>query len=188
MLIEGLDLLRVCILFAVLVCAAYTDLAFGKVYNWCNYTGIIVGLLVSLAIDGRGSPLSPSPTSPTFKASVIGLLFGFGLFYLAHLWGGIGLGDVKLMAAIGALVGWPFVLVATVYASLVGAVLGIYYLAYNRKLIQGMKNSFLALFAPSKLKRKTHVDGTPALTGVTIPYGFATAVGTLCAWFLGTMF
>ncbi|MBI2191788.1 MAG: prepilin peptidase [Planctomycetes bacterium] len=177
MLIASIDLLRICVLFGLLVAAAYTDILWGKVYNWATYTGIVTGLLVSLAIGGA------RPVCPTFLNSLVGLGLGFGLFYLFHLWGGVGMGDVKLMAAIGALMGWQFVLIATFYSTLFGGLISLLLLAYRQRLWDGLKKAAAVLVSPKTLSRKNHVDGTPALTGLSIPYGFATAVGTLCAWF-----
>lgn len=93
------------------------------------------------------------------------------------------MGDVKLMAAIGALMGWQFVLIATFYSTLFGGLISLLLLAYRQRLWDGLKKAAAVLVSPKTLSRKNHVDGTPALTGLSIPYGFATAVGTLCAWF-----
>ena len=179
MLIQSLDLLRICALFFLLVCAAYTDLRHGKVYNWCTYTCILVGLLVSLAIGGH-----TAANCPPFHTSIMGLLFGFGLFYLAHLFGGLGVGDAKLMGGVGALMGWHFVIFASFYSALVGAVLAVFVLGFKHKLGEGLKTAGKVFLSPRTMQQKEHVDGTPTLTGITIPFGFATAVGTIFTWFL----
>jgi Flp pilus assembly protein protease CpaA len=178
-LVRGLDLVRVVFLFVLVVAAAYTDLVHGKVYNGFTYTGILLGLLISLAV---GKPAELAGGTPSPASSVVGLLLGSGVFYLAHIYGGVGMGDVKLMGAIGALTGWRFALVATFYSALAGAFLSIGVLVYRKRLLDGLKNAFLALFAPGRLKDRKHVDGTPAVTGITIPFGFATAIGTLVAY------
>jgi len=174
-LVKYLDMVRVCGLFALLIAAAYTDLVRGKVYNWCTYPGIALGLLLSIAVGGELGV-------PTSGQSLIGLVLGFGIFYIAYLMKGVGLGDVKLMAAVGALTGWWFVLSATAYSALFGAVLGLGLLAYRGRLREGLSKSVMVLMSPSRLKRETHLDGEPVLTGLTIPYGFATAVGSLVAF------
>jgi hypothetical protein len=41
------------------------------------------------------------------------------------------------------------------------------------------------MFSPGMMKEEKHVDGTEVLTGLTVPYGFAMAVGTILAWLKG---
>jgi prepilin peptidase CpaA len=174
-MVTCLDLVRVCALFALLVSAAYTDLVRGRVYNWSTYPGILLGLMICLAVGGQQGV-------PSLADSLVGLAVGFGVFYLAYLMKGVGLGDVKLMAAVGALMGWRFALRATVYSAFFGAVLGIGLLLYRGRLWEGVKKSLMVFLSPSYLRKEAHVDGEPVLTGLTIPYGFATAVGSLLAF------
>ncbi len=68
----------------------------------------------------------------TWKASLIGLLVGGGSFWLISLVyylirgkEGLGGGDVKLMAMIGAYTAWPGVLFTVLFASLAGCIVGI---------------------------------------------------------------
>ncbi|MDA0837993.1 MAG: prepilin peptidase [Planctomycetota bacterium] len=190
-LVDIVDLFRVCGLFALLIGAAYTDLVWGKVFNWLTYPAIVIGLLVAVAIGGQDRPflLENGQTiirsTPALTSCLFGLFLGFGVFYLFYLLGGVGMGDVKLMAAIGALMGWAFVLVAALYSALAGAVIGVAVLIYNKKFGEGLKKSACVMFSPSMMKEEKHVDGTAVLTGLTVPYGFAMAVGTLLAWLKG---
>jgi len=95
------------------------------------------------------------------------------------------MGDVKLMAAVGALMGWRFVLVAALYSALAGALIGIAVLVYNKRFGEGLKKSAAVMLSPSMMKEEKHVDGTEVLTGLTVPYGFAMAIGTILAWLKG---
>ncbi len=68
----------------------------------------------------------------TWKASLIGLLAGGGsfwllsfLYYVIRGKEGLGGGDVKLMAMIGAYTAWPGVLFTVLFASLAGSIVGI---------------------------------------------------------------
>ncbi|MEK7747707.1 MAG: prepilin peptidase [Nitrospirota bacterium] len=78
--------------------------------------------------------LAASFALPTgFVNGVFGLLAGFGLFYLIATLSvlimkkeGMGGGDIKLMAMIGALLGWKAVLLTTFVASLSGSVIGLF--------------------------------------------------------------
>src|SRR5579864_8831891 len=98
------------IALGVTCAASVTDIAWGKVYNKLTYPAAVSGLVVA-----------PLVRSLTFAQSVTGLLAAFLLYFALHKLSGLGAGDVKLMAAIGALKGFPFVLYATFYILCIGS-------------------------------------------------------------------
>src|SRR5947208_3340637 len=83
---------------------------------------------------------------------------------------GVGGGDWKLAAAIGAIKGYPFVIYAIFYSSLVGAAIALGHLAYHGRLISGLGRS---------AKKAVGVKVTPLEKGDPtedrIPYGVAMA-------------
>ena len=103
---------------------------------------------------------------------------------LGAMWAcGLGAGDVKLMAAVGALApmsasvpGWSFVLLAMMYTALVGAAIAIGILIWQKRLLQGLKDSARTLVA-------LRVKRPPQRPTVHVPYGLAIGVGTIWAWF-----
>src|SRR5439155_23900281 len=115
---------------AALIVISFIDLDVRIVPDVISLPGIIVGLALSVAgyflISGE-SPIVPSPVS-----SVLGTLAGGG-FLLATAWiyekvtgvEGMGGGDIKLLAMIGAFLGWPSIPITLFFASLVGSVVGI---------------------------------------------------------------
>ncbi|MDR2714159.1 MAG: A24 family peptidase [Coriobacteriales bacterium] len=66
---------------------------------------------------------------------LIGLLLGGGPFLLLSLVvpGSFGMGDVKLMAACGLILGWEGILIAACIGILIGGVQGIYFLTSGKK-------------------------------------------------------
>ncbi len=70
-----------------------------------------------------------------YKSSLIGAALGFGLFYAIAILsrGGMGGGDIKMMAMVGALTGWKGVLLTTFAGSLLGSVIGIALMALKGK-------------------------------------------------------
>jgi leader peptidase (prepilin peptidase) / N-methyltransferase len=105
---------------ALLVALLATDLETFRLPNPLTYTGIVAGLLFSL--------LGP----PGFVSSLIGAALGAGLLLaVRQAWlmakgvDALGLGDVKMLAMIGAFLGWPHVWVVLLFSSVVGAVVGI---------------------------------------------------------------
>jgi len=113
------------ILCSALVVITFIDLDFQIIPDVITLPGILIGIVA-------GSLLMPDPFMRSsllgFKASVIGLLTGGGLFYAIAVLsrGGMGGGDIKMMAMVGALMGWKSVLLTIFLGSLTGAVFGIF--------------------------------------------------------------
>ncbi len=75
--------------------------------------------------------------------SLIGMAAGFGLFWSISVLGrlilkkdAMGFGDVKLMGALGAFLGWESIIFITFVSSLLGAVIGISFIAAGKKELQ----------------------------------------------------
>lgn len=113
------------LLCSALVVITFIDLDFQIIPDVITLPGILIGIVA-------GSLLMPDPfmrhSLLGFKASVIGLLTGGGLFYAIAILsrGGMGGGDIKMMAMVGALMGWKSVLLTIFLGSLTGAVFGIF--------------------------------------------------------------
>ena len=166
---------HVCLL-ALAVACAYTDLARGRLYNAATLGGLAVGLALAYLLDAK------SQGFPYLTSAILAAAAGSGILLLIHLLGGLGAGDVKLMAAVGALApfdardsSWPFVLTALMFTALVGAAIAVGVLIWQRRLLQGLKDSARALF---RFRAKKPEGGT----ATTIPYGLAIAIGTIWAW------
>jgi len=98
------------IAIAASLVAAVTDVWKYQIYNILTWPLLILGLLYhSLAVEGIG-------TVP----SVLGISVGFVPMALFYLSGGLGAGDVKLMAGLGAWLG-PFVTLQVLFASWLAA-------------------------------------------------------------------
>jgi leader peptidase (prepilin peptidase) / N-methyltransferase len=117
------------ILVAALIVISFIDLDVRIVPDVISLPGIIVGLSLSIIgyfIVGE-STVIPSPLS-----SLLGIVTGGG-FLLATAWlyekitgvEGMGGGDIKLLAMIGAFLGWPSIPVTLFFASLVGSIVGL---------------------------------------------------------------
>lgn len=95
--------------------------------NSITLPGIVVGVAFAL--------LGP----PGWRASLLGVLLGGGVLY-AIAWGyyavrkeeGLGMGDVKMLAMIGAFLGWQAVLLTLVLSSFAGAIIGTALIALQR--------------------------------------------------------
>jgi leader peptidase (prepilin peptidase)/N-methyltransferase len=132
------------ILVSLLVALFGIDLEHQLLPNVITLPGILVGLMFStIAPPGLGD-------------AVIGALLGAGIlygiaaaYYAVRREEGLGMGDVKMLAMIGAFLGWKAVLVTLVLSSFSGALIGMGLIAMQRG---GMKlalpfGTFLALGA-----------------------------------------
>jgi prepilin peptidase CpaA len=122
------------LLAGLLLTATVTDVRVRKVYNWTTYPGILLALLANVAGSAWGldlqSPLNGRLGLVGFPESLAGCaLCGF-VMLLCYVFfpGGVGGGDVKLLAMIGAFLGpwqgleallWTFVLGACVAVGLI---------------------------------------------------------------------
>lgn len=90
--------------------------------------GIVVGVALQLWVPWVGWP------GALLGAALGGgiLLALYGLWYLLRREEGLGLGDVKMLAMIGAFLGWPGVVVTLFFSSLAGAVTGLTLIASGR--------------------------------------------------------
>jgi leader peptidase (prepilin peptidase)/N-methyltransferase len=126
----GLTFLVSFVFIAALVVISFIDLAERIVPDVVSLPGIVTGLAVSILnwyFSFELHSIIPSPMS-----SALGVLIGGGLL-LSVAWAyqsltgveGMGGGDVKLLAMIGAFLGWPSVPIALFFASLSGSVIGL---------------------------------------------------------------
>lgn len=94
------------------IIAAVTDLWKFKVYNILTLPLIVTGLLYNAVNGGWAGLLN----------SVLGLVFGFAILLIFYSMGGMGAGDVKLMAGIGAWLGMPITFYIFIASALAGGV------------------------------------------------------------------
>lgn len=112
--------------------------------NVITLPGIVAGFIASLFLP------------PGWRSSLIGIVAGGGvLFAISEIYyrtrgrEGLGMGDVKMLAMIGAFLGWPYMLLALVVASLSGSCVGLALIASGRGGMQAALpfGTFLALGA-----------------------------------------
>lgn len=108
------------VLGCMLIVLFAIDLEHHLLPNVITIPGIVIGLLFSVIND------------PGWKSSLIGIVVGGGVLYLiaegyyrVRHEEGLGMGDVKMLAMIGAFLGWPLTLLSLMLASFAGTIIGI---------------------------------------------------------------
>ncbi len=180
----------VILLFVTLIVAAVTDLMHRKVYDWLTYPAIVLGLTLGYAAGDFGA-VAIGPGGHGLLDNLAGLALAFTVFFIVYWGRGVGGGDVKLMAAVGAIMGLHFVVGAMFWSALVGAIMAMWVLVMKGKLWWGLRRS--ARHAV-RLGNEPIKAGAGAGEGeaenparLRIPYGAAIAFGTLVAFFLPIM-
>ena len=162
------------ILVAVLLLAAATDLRSGRIYNWLVYPAIVLGLVLG-ALDGGRHGLWDH---------ALGAGAGFAVMFFCYALGGMGGGDVKLMAAVGALGGFErgagegyFILYVLLYAFAVGAVLGIVAALWKRVLGAAVARTWWGIRV--LVHGGSSLDDAVPRASIRVPFGLATCLGAL---------
>jgi prepilin peptidase CpaA len=93
------------VLLVLVISAGIYDLRIRRIPNWLNLSGIVLGLLVNAFFEPHG-----------LMEAVGGLICALVVYIPLYLVRGMGAGDVKLMAAVGAITGpanWIGIFLAT---------------------------------------------------------------------------
>jgi prepilin peptidase CpaA len=154
-------------ILAFAITAAVTDVLWGRIPRSITTLGLFIGLLFHM---GRGGFLS------ALLAAFLGFVAGLLLFDV----GAIGGGDVKLIAALGALLGLGRWASAMEFAIFAAALIAIAQALRRGVLRQTLRNISDLVRWIARQGRKPHPDirvGGPGALGA--PFGVAAAIGTL---------
>ena len=149
-----------------LLVALVMDVRTRRIPNW---------LTAGIAAGGFGLAFGGGSVTPAQAA--FGLLTGLLLMMPGHLIGATGAGDVKLMAAVGAMVGPGLVLRAFLYTAVAGGVFALAVATRRGLLVSTLQEAGHLVMAPADAKQTIE---SPARAN-RFAYGPAIAVGTLVA-------
>lgn len=141
------------ILIMIMILTFFIDLKHRIIPDKLTFPGVVLGFLLSFAV-----------TSPSVLNSLLGIVVGGGMFYLAALLGelifkkeSMGGGDIKLAMVLGAFLGWQNILLILLLSAFLGSLIG-----------------GAALFFSKDVKESR-----------TIPFGPFLAIGAIVAMFAG---
>ena len=107
---------------------------FGPSFDFLVYAVVAPALVIITAIDIEHQIIPDVITLPGI-AALLGFFAVGGLFYLLAVLsnGGMGGGDIKYIAAVGALLGWQKVLLVIFIGALLGSVVGVFQITVQKK-------------------------------------------------------
>ena len=157
-------------LIIISVIAAWWDVRHQRIPNWLTISALVLAFALRSAA-GLGS----------VTAGILGAGLAFGLALPFFSVGGLGGGDVKLLAAVGAFLGPAQLALALVVMAVVGGLMAVVAIARRRAYRRTLLN--LRTILSTGLGGKRRGKGSLVLPTIrspdalTIPYGVAIAVG-----------
>jgi len=160
----------------VLIVAAYIDGKELRVPNWITFPMVLSGLVFCTWTDGWSG----------LGGGLLGMTVGLLCLLPLYAVGGMGAGDVKLMAGIGAWLGVSVTFYAFCVSTVVGAVMAILMVLYRRSFAKHYAN-FMMIFTewmmvkdPRELSR---IAAERKSSMFLLPYGIPICIGSI-AYFL----
>jgi prepilin peptidase CpaA len=158
----------------VLAVATFTDLRSRRIPNWLVLPFLLAGPVVSGLLQGWHGILQ----------SLEGLAVGAAFFGFLALMGGMGMGDVKLCAAIGAWIGPSQMLTALVLTGIVGGLIALCWAIMGGFVGEMFSGTGELIFGWKKHGLRSHPElvlDNPRTR--KMPYAPAIAIGTLISFF-----
>lgn len=164
--------------FALVLACMITDVYQRRIPNCLTIPAVAAGLGFALLGNGWDG----------VWLSVVGIAVGFGLLFLPFYFGGMGAGDVKLMAALGALLGASAIIQVFLYSAIVGGVLAVVSVVRERACRETAANiAAICLGWWSRLGSGHGLGDRPHRSVGNIPYGVAIGLGTIAYYYFGAL-
>ncbi len=156
----------------LLIWAAWIDGKQLRVPNWLTFPMVFSGLIYG-ACSGGWEGLGHS---------AVGMVVGLACLLPLYAVGGMGAGDVKLMAGMGAWVGASATWNAFCVSVVVGAIMGVAMAAYRGKLGHHYRNFFMIAYEWMSVKDPRKLAAIAAErkpTMLLLPYGIPICIGSI---------
>ncbi len=160
------------LLLGLMAASVYTDLRSGRIPNWLTIGFAIAGVVLNALTGGLQGGI----------AGIEGWLLGAGLVFAFFALGVMGAGDVKLLAAAGAVGGPGFVVNAFVFTGIAGGIIALLVTVRRRQA------GYLAASVARHVHTLVYTGGIvppkdPKTSPLRFPYSLAIAIGTVAALF-----
>ena len=166
---------------ALLIWAAWIDGRELKVPNWLTFPMILTGLAYNLLAGGWEG----------LGFGLLGMCAGLACLLPLYAVGGMGAGDVKLLAGVGAWLGWQTTVWGFVVTVVVGALMAIAMVLMSGKVRHHVAqffvilNEWIAIRNPEELS-KIAAERKPTMH--LLPYGIPICIGCIAYFAYNGMF
>jgi prepilin peptidase CpaA len=141
--------------------AAVADVMSRRIPNWVTFGTLLLGVLLNTWLHGVDGAI----------AAIVGAALGLGLLLPFYAMGVMGAGDVKLLGALGAVLGPQMLVSVAVYGAVAGGLMSLVILAADGRLWSTLGNLIVLHRLPSR-------------SGPTAPYAVAIASGVVLSLIL----
>lgn len=154
----------------VALLGAWFDVISGRIPNRLTYPAMLAALIVRLGFFGWRSLLE----------GILGLVLCGGVFFLLFVVHAMGGGDVKLMAAVGAWVGYHHAGIALILCALAGGLIALGYVIVLKRYRTTFSNITSLVRFHATLGWRMHPElNLSSAKAVRMPYGLAIAAGAV---------
>jgi len=158
------------ILFYILAVSVASDLKTRRIPNTITAPAIAAAFIIHFIANGPEG----------LWTSLTGMLAGAALMWLPFMFRALGGGDLKLMAAIGALKGAPFTLDTFLCAAVAGGAIALVLAVSRGRLGYSLKN-IKYIFVSFALKSKVSECAKKEMAAGAFPYAAAIAIGVIAS-------
>lgn len=162
-----IEILKFIFLILTVFICAYTDLKYRIVKNKVVAISIIVGISLNLIENGIQGLIS----------SAIGVIIPFIVLFILFAIHAFGAGDIKLICAIGAIMGIDFVIDNFIFSVFVGFLMIVLSSMIDKNTLKRLKNFVLSIF--NMFLSRTITDSISPKDKKGIPFAVAIFIGTI---------
>jgi prepilin peptidase CpaA len=160
-------------LFVLISVAGFFDVKERRIPNWLVFSGMLAGIITG-SLQG----------AEQFTSSVLGLFTGIIALLIPFALRWMGAGDVKLFAAIGAVLGYDTLPRVLFYSCITAGIIALFAVAMGYAKQVSLKNfwtdcRFAILAAVARIP-----GAIPKPPAYSVPWGVAIGAGTIMAYYL----
>ncbi|WP_038002461.1 A24 family peptidase [Syntrophorhabdus aromaticivorans] len=159
---------QVALILIVLIISIIFDVKFRRIPNWLTFPAIGAGIVFNTLAGGVQGLL----------AGIAGMIVGFLLFILFYMLGGMGAGDVKLAAAIGAFLGPRDILWSALLTAIAGGCYAVIVLIAKGYTKDVARRYFFMIKMFLVTRNLTYIPGEGIAKAPRLAYAIPIAVGT----------
>lgn len=161
------------LLLALVVGAAAYDIPYRRIPNWLTGSGVLAGIAMNTFLYQGW---------PGLRLSLEGLALAFAVYFLLYVVHAMGAGDAKLMAAVGAMVGWQDWFAIFILTAFIGGISALALMTLRRRVKKTLWNVGFVL-SEMKSGRAAYLTNEEldvrSPKSVGLPHGAVIAAATL---------